>query len=210
MANKIKMLGIAGAAAATVAFAAAPAQAQYYPNYPDRGDRTVRVLGTILNGVLNGGRTYGYGQYPSGNYGYNQYGMNDRAAVDRCARAVEARLDREYDRRSRYDRYNRYDPYSYGNGYQAYNHGARVTGITTVRRERDGDMKVFGLASRGYANSGYGQQAVSDLKWNCKIDRRGRIRDTDVDRRSSREIARDYQRYNPYGYQQQRPYGYRY
>ncbi|MCJ8190697.1 hypothetical protein [Sphingomicrobium aestuariivivum] len=194
MANRLKMIGMAGAMAASAAFAATPAQAQYYPN---GGDNTVRVLGTILNGVLNGGRTYGYGQYPGGNYGYQNYG-GERAAVDRCARAVESRLDRSYDRNRRYDRYNRYDPYGYGNGYQAYNHGARVTGITNVRRDRRGNLKVYGLASRGYANSGYGQQAVSDLKWKCEIDRYGRVRDTDVDRRSSREIARDYQRYNPY------------
>ena len=200
MAKTMKMLGVAGVAAATAALTATPAQAQYYPQ---QGDVAERVIGTILNGVLNGGRSYRYGQYPQGNYGYNNYG-GERAAVDRCARAVESRLDRTYDRRN--SRYDRYDPYGYGQ-YQAYQHGARVTGITSVRRDRRGGLTVYGVASRGYANAGYGQQAVSDLKWTCDIDRYGRIRDTDVDRRSTRDIRRDYQR-NPY-YNQRAPYPYR-
>ncbi|MCJ7421604.1 hypothetical protein [Sphingomicrobium astaxanthinifaciens] len=205
MAKTFRMLGLAGAAAATAAFAATPAQAQYYPDH--RGTTAERVIGTILNGVLNGGRTYGYGQYPSGNYGYHDYARSNRAAVDRCARAVESRLDRRYDRRRGYDAY---DPYGYGQGYQTYRHGARVTGITSVRRDRRGGLKVYGLASRGYAGGPYGQQAVSDLKWDCEIDRRGRIRDIDVDRRSRREMARDWQYQQRGPYYPQRQYGYRY
>ena len=176
MANTMKKLGVAGAIAASAAFTAAPAQAQVYG-----GNNTAeRIIGSILNGVLNGGRSYDYGRYPNGNYGYNNYGVNERSAVDRCARAVEMRLDREY-RDSRYDRYNRYD-----NNYRRYDHGARVTGITNVRRTRSG-LTVYGVASTGYSNynSRYGNQAVSDLTWNCDIDYRGRIRDTDVDRRQT-------------------------
>ena len=176
--NKIKnSLGVIGAIATSAIFAT-PAHAQ------STGDVVEGVIGTILNGVLNGGRSYDYGRYPQGNYGYGSYGMNERQAVNRCASAVEQRLAREY-RRSR-------DDYRYGN--YGYDHGARVTGVTNVRRTRDG-MTVYGVASTGYdrgASDRYGRydnryaRPVADLEWDCKIDRRGRIRDTDVDRISSR------------------------
>ena len=182
--NKLKMLGTAGAIAASAAFAATPAQAQVY----DRGNAAERIIGGILNGVLNGGRNYNYGRYPQGNYGYGNYAVNERSAVDRCARQVEYRLDREYDRNSRYNRYD---------NYRRYDHGARVTGITNVQRTRRG-LKVYGVASTGYQQGYQGRygQAVSDLRWNCDIDYNGRIRDTDVDRVSSNSYNRNrYYRY---------------
>ena len=187
--NKLKVFGTAGALAASAAFAATPAQAQIFPG---SGGTAERVIGTILNGVLNGGRSYNYGAYPQGNYGYGNYAINERSAVDRCARQVEYRLDREY-RDNRYNSQynNRYDPYN--RSYQRYDHGARVTGITNVQRTRSG-LRVYGVASTGYSpyQGQYGQ-AVSDLRWNCDIDRNGRIRDTDVDRVNTRYTQR-----NPY------------
>ncbi|WP_343343741.1 hypothetical protein WJT74_08645 [Sphingomicrobium sp. XHP0239] len=181
--KSLKMLGTVGAIAASAAFAATPAQAQVY----DRGNAAERIIGGILNGVLNGGRSYDYGRYPQGNYGYGNYGINERQAVDRCARQVEYRLDREYDRRDN-RRYNRYD------NYRRYDHGARVTGVTNVQRTRRG-LTVYGVASTGYqqAYRGRNVQAVSDLRWNCDIDRNGRIRDTDVDR-----VSRNYNDRNRY------------
>src|SRR5688572_29851235 len=75
------LTGAAGLA--LVAGAAAPAAAQYYPQ-PGSGYSN-NPVGTIINQIL------GYGRYPYGNYGYSQYG-GQSAAIDQCARAVEARL----------------------------------------------------------------------------------------------------------------------
>ena len=186
---KSKLLIAAAGLAATTAFAA-PAAAQSYPynngpygySYGQGG-----VLGAILNGILYGGRyqqPYGGYGYPQGQYGYVY--MNEREAVDRCASAVNARLgNRGYNDRygDRYGNYG-YDRYGYGNGYNQ----ARVTHIRRVDR-KDYGLKVYGLADSGryaqqydrYGRPAYGSRA--DLKWECKIERNGRIRDIDVERR---------------------------
>ena len=195
--KKKLILGAAGlaAATATTAVAATPAEAQY------RGDPTAEVLGAIIRGVLGAGN---YGSYPYGNYGYNNqrygYGMNERQAVDQCAMAVEARLNgQRYDQYGRYDsrydnrydrRYdNRYDNrYGYNN---QYNNAARVAGITRVERKSYG-LKVHGVAMSGqyanqydrYGRQGYGYNTAPDLKWDCKIERNGRIRDVEIERSS--------------------------
>jgi hypothetical protein len=87
MSVKTKILAGAAGFAALVGFAA-PAAAQYYPGYPGSGYGygNNNVVGQIIGQVL------GYGRYPYGNYGYNQYG-NQSAAIDQCARTVEARLN---------------------------------------------------------------------------------------------------------------------
>lgn len=204
MSIKTKLIaGAAGLAAvtATTAVAATPAEAQY------RSDPTAEVLGAIIRGVLGAGN---YGSYPYGNHGYNNqrygYGMSERQAVDRCAAAVEARLNGQ--RYGQYDRYNsrydqrydqrydrryddRYDR-RYDNRY-AYNNRstARVAGITDVRRKSYG-LKVYGVAMSGqyadqynrYDRRGYGYNTAPDLKWDCKIERNGRIRDVDIERTS--------------------------
>ena len=181
-----KILTGAAGLAAVVGFAS-PASAQYYPNqgygYPNQGGN---VLGQILQGVLGGG----YGQYPYGNYGYGQ--VSQRQAVSQCAAAVEQRLNYR-------GGYGGYNQYGYGNqGYGGYGYnqayaGGRVQGITKVERKSYG-LKVFGVASSGnrgydgYNRGGYGNygyNAGADLKFNCEVDRYGRIRDVDVERRSA-------------------------
>lgn len=158
---------LAGALAA--AGAAAPAAAQYHPPRDPGG-----VLGAVLN-------AYNYGRYPYGNYGYNMYG-NARYGVDRCARAVEARLNRTG-----------YNWYS-GTRYNRYRNHGRVEGITRVDRKKYG-LKVSGVASSGWGGytgwnrpgyGTYGYHAGADLRFTCEIRHNGQIRDLDIKRRPAR------------------------
>ena len=192
MSARTKLLAGAAGLAALVGVAS-PAAAQY-PGY-GYGYGNNNPVGQIVGQIL------GYGRYPYGNDGYNQYG-NQSAAIDQCARAVEARLNG----------YNGYYGYGnmggyggqYGNGYnqgygnnQGYggynqrNGGGRVQGITRVDRKSYG-LKVYGVASsgfrgyEGYGRSGYGSYGYSngaDLSFNCSVYYDGRIRDIDVKRR---------------------------
>ena len=152
---------------------------QSYPNYPNPNYPNQYYPNPNPGATTN---SYRYGQYPYGNYGYGQYG-NQGAAIDRCARAVEARLNG--------------GGYGYGNwgyngqGYNRYRNSGRVEGITRVLPKNDG-FRVFGVASsgwggyQGYNRHGYGSYgygAGADLRWDCRIDYRGRISDLDVNRR---------------------------
>ena len=83
MSAKFKLLAGAAGLAALVGVAS-PAAAQY-PGYGYGYGNNNNVVGQIVGQIL------GYGRYPYGNYGYNQYN-NQSAAIDQCARAVEARL----------------------------------------------------------------------------------------------------------------------
>lgn len=161
-----KNLLIGGCGLAAALGFAVPAGAQYYPPNNNGG-----ILGAIIN-------NYRYGQYPYGNYGYNQYG-SERYGVDRCARAVEQRLNR-----------NNYNFYQ-GGRYNRYRNFGRVEGITRVQRKSYG-LKVSGVASsgyggyqgwnqRGYGTYGYGNGA--DLSFECKVYRSGQIRDIKIKRR---------------------------
>lgn len=168
-AKTLAMVGVAGFAAVLALPSAAAGQ--YYPP-PNPGG----IVGQIVN-------AYRYGQYPYGNYGYDRYG-NQGAAIDQCARAVEARLNGN----------NAYGNWGYsGPGYNRYRNSGRVEGITRVL-PKDNGFRVFGVASsgwggyqgynrHGYGNYGYSQGA--DLRWDCRIDRRGRISDLDINRRTS-------------------------
>lgn len=174
---------LAGGVGLAALAGAAPAAAQYYPapNYGYGQNPVGQIIGQIL----------GYGRYPYGNYGYNQY-ANQSGAVDQCARAVEARLNGY---RNGYYGYGNV-PYQGGygnNGYNNYNPGGRVQGITRVDRKSYG-LKVFGVASSGYQGyQGYGQRgygsygynAGADLSWNCEVRYDGRIRDIDINRRTA-------------------------
>ena len=166
-----KWMVLAGAACLVVAGAAVPAEAQYYPAPPHQGGIADAIIGQVL----------GYGRYPYGNYGYNQYG-NQRHGIDRCARAVEQRL-------------NRYNNNFYGGyNYRRYRNFGRVEGITRVERKNYG-LKVTGVASSGYGGyqgwnqpgyGTYGYHAGADLKFECKVYRSGQIRDIDIKRREAR------------------------
>lgn len=170
MSLKMKILAGTAGLAATVGLAT-PAAAQYYPqpNYGYGYNNQGGVLGAVVNSVL------GYGRYPQGNYGYNTY-SNQRVAIDQCARAVESRIGGGYG----------YNNYGYNQGY--YNQGyagGRVLGISRVDRRSSGGLRVRGVASSGQAYGGYGYNAGADLSFRCDIDRYGRIRDIDLDRRSA-------------------------
>ena len=170
---------IGGAGVAALVGVSAPAAAQYYPN--PYGNTGGGVVGAIINAIG------GYGQYPYGNYGYGQ--NNDRYAVDQCSRAVEARISGN----GYGNQYGYGQPYGYANrGYNAYG-GGRIAGITRIERRSNGGLKVYGVAMtnarygqygaygrQGY--SGYQNAANPDIKFNCKIDRAGRITDVDIDR----------------------------
>src|SRR6478735_208391 len=200
MSAKSNILTGAAGLAALVGMAA-PAAAQYYPQpgygngygYPNQGNVVSQVISNVL----------GYGRYPYGNYGYNTY-SNQSVAIDQCARAVEARLggangyygygsqayNQGYNRNYGYANqgYNRNYGYNqpYANNRYAYNQGyagGRVQGVTRVEQKSYG-LKVWGVASSGNSgysgyNQGYGTYGYSngaDLKWDCEVNRDGRIR----------------------------------
>ena len=194
----VKTFLIGGVGLAAMA-AAAPAAAQYnqYP-YPNQGYGygNQGVLGGILDQIL-GGRSYA---------------GNQRYAVEQCVRAVEHRintrgLDNE---RGRYNQYGY--GYGYNNQYRNYN-GARVVTVTDVRRRSNGGLKVYGYANTGrsgqygwgspYGNQGYGYdrqgygnygyQMPVDAKFDCTIDRYGRITDIDANRYYAQQYP--YRRY---------------
>ena len=173
MSAKWILISLGGIAA--LAGVAAPAAGQYYPPPPPQ-----QQPGGILGAIIN---SYQYGRYPYGNYGYNQYG-NERYGVDRCARAVEQRL-------------NGYNNNWYGGRddrrYNRYRQFGRVEGITRVDRKSYG-LKVYGVASSGYGGydgwnrpgyGNYGYGAGADLRFECKVYSNGRIRDIDIKRRSA-------------------------
>ena len=111
---------LAGGVALAALASAAPAAAQYYPGYGNQNGGN--VVGQVLNQVL-GGNQYGYGnqQYAYGN------GVNSQAAVQRCAAAVEQRINRDYNRSA------------YGGGYAqtamaVTTDTAGITAVTPSRR----------------------------------------------------------------------------
>ena len=179
-----------GGAAVAAMTAAAPAAAQYgYPGYGGAypgygyGNQGGGVIGSILNQIL-GGRSYG---------------QNERYAVEQCVRAVEYRINtRGLDNEG--GRYRQYGyGYGYNNGYANNYQGARVVSVNQVSRRSDGGLKVYGYASTGmptrggnygyngygydnYAYGQYGYQQQADARFDCTIDRYGRIRDIDAKR----------------------------
>jgi hypothetical protein len=179
------LIGSAGLAA--IAVVATPAAAQSYGGYNQGG-----IVGAVIDSVLGGGR-------------YGAYGQGDnRIGVDQCARAAEAQLSGGY-RSSRYGAYGR----GYGDrGYDNYAMtSARVTGITRVERSSNG-LRVSGLIDSGVGygnqygnqgydpryNQGYGNQAygygnqVADLRFNCRVDYRGRVTSLDIRRNDRRGL----------------------
>lgn len=203
MAVKKMLAGAAVVAVAAGGFAA-PAAAQYYPGYGGYGyGNQSGGIGQILDVVLNAQR-YGYGYQ-----GYN----NDRSQIDRCAIAVEQRINQTYGNRygGQYGGYNPYGGYNsyggqYGNqyGYNQYAQGgAKVVGITRVERRSSNTTRVRGVATAnvyanqyqpyggqygnqyggGYGYNNYGYANAGELSFKCDIDYRGYIRDIDIDRR---------------------------
>ena len=178
--SKILAGGVAFAALAS----AAPAAAQYYPGYGQPN-----VVGQVINQVLGGG-----------------YGVNSQVAVQRCAAAVEQRINYQYNRGYAQGGYGGYGGYNPGYAYQS---TARVLGVTSVERRSNNGLRVRGVATAnayaagygapyggyqgGYGyNGGYAPQQQGELTFKCNIDYRGYISDIDLDRNNYA--------YNPYGY----------
>ena len=163
---------LAGGVGLAALVSAAPAAAQYYPA-PGYGSGD--VLGQVLGGILGG----------------NQYGANDRMLIDRCAAAVQQRLNAQY---SGYNPYGGYgSPYG---GYNNYGYGqARILGVSSVNR-RTSVLRVRGTATANgnvgygaYGNpyGGYGAyaQPMGELTFKCDIDYRGFVRDIDINRNTN-------------------------
>ena len=187
-----KILTGAAAVAAISIGAAAPAAAQYYPGggyggYGGGGLGDV-ITGAVLNSILRGQNPYGYNQY----YGVNTYDL-ERAAVQQCAAATEQRLNGRYSGRPVYgSQYGNYNPYAYNQG-TVY----RVAQIDRVNRTRNGNMRVYGLATNAAYQGNYGQpyyggynqpygggynNVRGNFRFDCKFERNGRITDLKVNR----------------------------
>lgn len=179
---------LAGGAGLAALASAAPAAAQYYPGY---GYQNQNVLGQVLGQIL-GGNQYAYRQ-------------NDRVLIDRCAAAVQQRINQRYGAQygttygygSPYGGYG--NQYGYGNAYGQ----VRVLGVTRVDR-RSSVLRVRGTATAD-ANAGYGYgspyggnpyggspyggygyaQPAGELSFKCDIDYRGYVRDIDISRNSA-------------------------
>ena len=186
---KAVMKILAGGVGFAALASAAPAAAQYYPGYgyPSTGGN---VIGQVLNQVL-GGNQYGYG-------------VNSQAAVQRCAAAVEQRINQRY--RTAYNPYGGgYSGYGGYGGYGANAYaggGGRVLGVSSVERRSNNGLRVRGVATAnayaggyspyggygGYGQGGYGgyggyaPQQTAELSFKCNIDYRGYITDIDLDR----------------------------
>lgn len=149
---------LAGGAAVAALATAAPAAAQYAYPY----------------GYSPYSTPYGYG------YGYqNNYQMT-QVAAQRCSAAVQQRLNSRVGLDSVIMRL-----------LGAPTTQARVLNITRVDPDRR-TIDVRGLASSGrYAYNPYGIGAYGalgmgyqpDLKFRCRVDYRGYVRDVDIDRR---------------------------
>jgi hypothetical protein len=192
-----KILAGSAVAAAAIGGLAAPAAAQY-PGYGYGGSGN--VVGQVLDTILNAQR-YGYG--------YQGY-ANDRSQIDRCAVAVEQRINRDYGYRYGSPYGSPYGGYGgqYGNqyGYNQYAQGgAKVVGITRVERRSSTTTRVRGIATAnvyanqyqpyggqygnqyggGYGYNNYGYANAGELSFKCDIDYRGYIRDIDIDRNTN-------------------------
>jgi hypothetical protein len=198
-----KILAGAAAVAAITVGAAAPAAAQYYPGggyggYGGGGVLGDVITGAILNSILRGGNPYGGNAY----YGRSDYNL-ERAAVQQCAAAAEQRINGGRYNRA-YGGYNQpYGGYNQGYGYNQAG-GYRVVQIDRVNRTRNGNMRVYGLASNSAYQGNYGQpyygggynqpyggynqpyggynQAQANVRFDCKFERSGRITDLKVRR----------------------------
>lgn len=177
---------------------AAPAAAQYAPGYNQGG------IGGVINQILGGGRYGAYGQgndrvavdqcaraaeaqmsrgyrptgynqgYSQQGYGYNQPGYNRPST----ARVVGI------------------------TGVERRQNGLKVSGVMDSGRYHQGAYGAPGYGAPGYGNQGYNPnypnqgypnqgygnpygnnaQVVADLRFSCRVDYRGYVRDIDIKR----------------------------
>lgn len=186
------LIGAAGLAAA--GGFAAPAAAQYYPPYGGYGGGNGNVIvGAILDSILRGGYNNGYGNGYGGYGNYGGYGsqgygyQNERVAIDQCARAAEARLNRN--RSGGY--YGGYNTAGYRTAQiervERRNNGFKVWGVATSGNYR-GNYGAYGNGYGGYGGgyNNYGYANAPDYRFDCNVDYRGRVRDVDVNRLNNR------------------------
>jgi len=184
---------LAGGVAIAALASAAPAAAQYYPGYGQPN-----VIGQVIGQVLGGGQGYGYG-------------VNSQAAVQRCAAAVEQRINYQYNRYGNQGGYGGYGGYNPGYGYNQST--ARVLAVTSVERRSDNGLRVRGVATARANPGGYGgyggygapggyspyggynpypQQQAGELTFRCNVDYRGYVRDIDLNRNRYASGYRNY------------------
>lgn len=188
-------------------------QSQYNPGY---GQQPGGVVGQVINQVLGGGRYGAYGQghdrmavdqcaraaeirvsqdnrrgtYGAWNQGYGQQGYNQHYGraqvvaitnVDR--RQSGLRISGLIDTRMRANLggYGQYS-HQYGQAYPGYPNQAYPNQAYPNQA----------YPHQGYGQPGYGNQAYdprfADLRFNCRIDSRGRITDLDIRRNMRRGV----------------------
>ena len=135
----------------------------------------------------HGNNGYGYGNNGYGNNGYGNNGYNNSYNTAGAARVVSiTRVERRsngglrvhglIDSGRGYNRGYGNQGYGYGNqGYGNQGHGNQGYGYPNQ-----------GYGNRGYGNQDYGYNSQSaDLRFDCKIDRRGYISDVNINRNSN-------------------------
>ena len=118
---------------------------------------------------------------------YGVYGASpDQYAIDRCSRAAVARTSRTSVN------------YAHNRGYGYGERGAgipHVVAITRVERRSNG-LKVFGLMDSGMGtNRAYGgpnNSQIADLRFDCRVDYRGRVTNVDINRNTRRAYRAGY------------------
>ena len=197
-------------AVATVATAAVPAAAQYYPNSPQQPYPPQQNYPQQYpdQGYPQQYPQQGYPQqsYPNQQYGTtesavgaivdgligNRYAVTDRQAIRRCAWAAVQQAQSQY---------RPYPPYgggypgqypAYPPQYPGYGNVARVTAITDVQRRSYGNVRVRGLLDTGMVRAqpydpryGYGNApgyGPGNLSFRCDVDYRGYVTNVRLDR----------------------------
>ena len=202
---------LAGGAGLAALAAAAPAAAQYYPGYPGGGYGqpgygygSGNVVNDILGSIL-GGRSYGnneryaveqcvraveyrinsrgfdneggrYRQYGYG-YGYNnRYPSNYMGARVVSVTRVERRSNGGMKVIGLAS-----SGRGYGGGYGGYGYGQPGNGGYGQPGYGGYGQPGYGNGYGGY-NGGYGYNGAADARFDCSIDRNGRITDIDANR----------------------------
>lgn len=183
MSNMKKILGL-GAGVLAMA-AAVPASAQYYNynNYRYNYPATTYPYSSQY-GYSQYGSRYGYAQP----YGYAQqygYAANTNMAASQCNAAVQARLN------------NRTSLAEIIGSALGVSSSGRVVSVTQVAPQRNGTVRVRGLASSGrYAANNYGPYGVgaygamgynyanaADLSYRCDVGYNGAVYNVRINRR---------------------------
>ena len=200
---------LVGVASVGIAAIATPAAAQYYPQQQPYAGQSSGVIGQVIQGVLGGGR---YGAYGQGN---DRAAVDQcaRAAEIRVSQGNRNGVHGAYNQGYGQGYGNQgYGNQGYGQaqvvgitGVERRQGGLRISGLIDTRMSYNQGQKGYGQNSYGqysqpypgqgypnpgYGNPGYGNQAYdaryADLRFNCRIDSRGRITSLDIRRNNRR------------------------